>query len=90
MGLAFGHWCLAIVVLDRPSRFPIEYPVSIALGMLCFLAFVFLIGLYFIVRRKNWSIIGVIIDVLTSIVYLPAFFMIISYAYEGFGRIFGQ
>lgn len=89
-GLVSALWCFAIVVLDRPSRFPIEYPVSIALGVLCFLAFILLIGLYFMVRGKNWSIIGVIIDVLTSIVYLPAFFWIISYVYEGFSRIFGQ
>lgn len=89
-GLVCALWCFAIVMFDGSSKFPIEYPVSISLGVLCFLAFILLIGLYFMVRGKNWSIIGVIIDVLTSIVYLPAFFWIISYVYEGFSRIFGH
>lgn len=89
-GLACAFRWLAIVMFDGSSKFPIEYPVSISLGVLCFLAFILLIGLYFMVRMKNWSIIGVIIDVLTSIVYLPAFFWIISYVYEGFSRIFGH
>lgn len=89
-GLVCAFRWLAIVMFDGSSKFPIEYPVSISLGVLCFLAFILLIGLYFMVRGKNWSIIGVIIDVLTSIVYLPAFFWIISYVYEGFSRIFGH
>ena len=89
-GLVCAFWCFAIGALGGVSKHPIEFPVTMLFGVLCFLLFILLIGLYFIVRRKNWSIIGIILDVLTSIVYLPAFFMIISYVYEGFSRIFGQ
>lgn len=89
-GLVCAFWCFAIGALGGVSKHPIEFPVTMLFGVLCFLAFILLIGLYFMVRGKNWSIIGVIIDVLTSIVYLPAFFWIISYVYEGFSRIFGQ
>ena len=89
-GLVCAIWCFAIGALGGVSKHPIQFPVTMLLGVLCFLAFILLIGLYFMVRMKNWSIIGVIIDVLTSIVYLPAFFWIISYVYEGFSRIFGH
>lgn len=90
LGVYCVFWWFAMAAFGEASRHPVEYPVSIALGMLCFLAFMLLIGLYFMVRRKSWSIVGVIVDVLTSILYLPSFFMIISFIHAAFNRIFGQ
>ena len=78
LGVCCVLWWVTLTAFGEASKHPVEYPVSVGLGMLSFMVFVFLIGLYFMVRMKNWSIIGVIIDVLTSIVYLPAFFWIIS------------
>lgn len=90
LGVYCVLWWVTLAAFGEASKHPVVYPVSIALGMLCFLAFILLVGLYFMVRRKNWSVIGVIIDVLTSILYLPSFFMIISYIHAAFGRIFGH
>jgi len=64
------------------SKHPIEYPVSIFLGVLSFVAFVGLIFLYFKERKTNWSVKGIIIDVLTYAVYLPTFFFAVSWLYE--------
>jgi hypothetical protein len=64
------------------SKHPIEYPVSIILGLLCFFAFVALIVMYCILRIKKWSFKGVIIDILTSIVWLPTFFLIFAFLSE--------
>lgn len=90
LGVYCVFWWFSMAAFGEASRHPVEYPVSIVLGMLCFLAFILSIGLYFMVRRKNLSVIGVILDVLTSILYLPSFFMIISYLHAGFNRILGQ
>ena len=82
LGLACGFICFAIASLGNVSKYPIEYPVSAWLGVLCFFAFVVLVVLYFEARKTNWSIKGIIIDVLTSIVYLPVFFFVFAYLYE--------
>ncbi len=55
---------------------------SILLGIVCFFTFVVLIAIYLKKRKINWSIKGFIIDILTSIAYLPAFFFVFSYLYE--------
>ena len=90
LGVYCVFWWVAIAAFGEASKHPVEYPVSVVLGMLSFMAFVFLIGLYFIVRRKNWSIKGIVLDVLTSLLYLPSFFMIISLIHAAFNRIFGH
>ena len=72
----------SIAAFHEMSRHPITYPVSIAVGMLCFGVFLFLIALYFGKRKENWSISGIVIDVLTSIVFLPTFFCCFQYLYE--------
>ena len=74
-------WC-SIVAFGEMSKHPIAYPVSVLLGILCFFAFIILIALYIKVRKINWSMKGVIIDILTSMVYLPTFFLIFTYIYE--------
>lgn len=81
LGLACVFIWYITVSFGGMSRFPIQYPVSIWLGSLCLFAFLVLIVLYFKTRMKNWSIKGFIIDILTSIVYLPMFFYAFSYLY---------
>ena len=88
---AAGLVCVCIwfvtVAFGEISKYPIKYPASVLLGSLCFFAFVVLIAVYFKVRKTNWSIKGIIIDVLTSIIYLPAFFFAFSYLYEFLDRV---
>ena len=90
LGVCCVLWWVTLTAFGEASKHPVEYPVSVVLGMLSFMVFVFLIGLYFIVRRKNWSIKGIVLDVLTSLLYLPSFFMIISLIHAAFDRIFGH
>lgn len=70
-----------IAAFGEMSTYPVEYPVSIMLGVLCFVAFVLLAILYCKSRKTNWSIKGVMIDVLTGIVYLPVFYCVLAYLY---------
>ena len=82
LGLVCALSCFAIIAFWEPSRYPIQFPASIILGMLCLFAFFALIVLYFKVRCKNWSIKGLAIDVITSILYLPALFFMFACLYE--------
>ena len=82
LGLICSFLWLVIVSLGETSRYPIRYPVSILLATFCFLSFIVLNVLYFTERKKNWSIKGIIIDVLTGILYLPTFFFFFSYLHE--------
>ena len=82
LGLICAFMWFTIVTFHEMEKYPIAYPVSILLGILCAVAFVVLLVLYFEVRRMNWSIKGFIIDVLTGIVYLPAFFFVFAYLSE--------
>ena len=81
IGLVCVFIWFSIVSFGEMSKHPIEYPVSVLLGIVCFFAFVVLIAVYLKLRKTNWSIKGLIIDILTSIIYLPTFFYIFSYIY---------
>ena len=82
IGLVCAFLWFTIVSFGEMSKHPIEYPASILLGILCFLAFAVLIVLYFKACRINWSIKGIVIDALTFIVYLPTFSFLFMYLYE--------
>ena len=81
-GLVCALLWFSIVSFGEMSKHPIEYPVSILLGIVCFFAFVVLIALYFKARKINWSIKGFCIDILTSVIFLPTFFFAFSYLYN--------
>lgn len=81
-GLVCAFVWFTIVSFGEMSKYPIEYPASVFLGIVCFFAFVVLIALYFRVRIINWSIKGIIIDIATSIIYLPTFFFVFAHLYE--------
>lgn len=83
---ALGLFCafawLTILSFKEISKHPIEYPAGISLGLLSFSFFIGLSFLYFKERKTNLSVKGVIIDALTCIVFLPAFFFAFSSFYE--------
>lgn len=81
LGLVCAFLWFSIVSFGEMSKRPIEYHVSVLIGIISFFGFIFLIALYLKTRKKNWSIKGIVIDVFTSIVYLLAFFFIFSYLY---------
>lgn len=75
-----GLTCLlawySIVMFDEMSSHPIEYPASIILGCLSFVLFIFLIIVYCKVRKENFFLKGILIDIATSILALPLFFLL--------------
>ena len=81
-GLVCAFLWFTIVSFGEMSKHPIEYPISVSLGILCFFAFIVLIAIYLKLRKINWSIKGLCIDILTSVIYLPTFFFAFSYLYN--------
>jgi len=80
-----GLGCLAvwfsIVAFQDMDRYPIEYPASIAVGMVSFGVFVALTALYFKERKKVWFAKGLVLDVALSILFLPACFWFFTFFY---------
>ena len=77
IGLVCAFLWFSIALFWEMSR----RPISILLGVICLFVFIGLIIVYLKLRKTNWSIKGLIIDILTSIIYLPTFFYIFSYIY---------
>lgn len=73
----FFQWYI-IVVFHEMSKHPIRYPASIIIGLMSFAAFVFLIVLYFRLRKQTFSIKGILIDVATSLIAFLPFSIIIT------------
>ena len=81
-GLCCVLICIAATAFGEASRHPVRYPLSIALGMVCLCVFILLGLLYCKAREGKWSMRGVAMDVMTSILYLPAFFFAFNYLYS--------
>ena len=76
----FFDW-FSIVAFHAMDQHPIEYPCSIAVGMASLGGFVALLWWYFKERKQNWSGKGIVLDVLMSILFLPAAFWWFSFFY---------
>lgn len=76
--VCFLEW-FTIAALSSPKRYPVAYPLSIAVGSSAFLIFCALLAVYYLQRRKAPSVLGVILDVFTSIMYLPGCFWAVAY-----------
>ncbi len=76
MGLTCFFIWYSIVVLHKMSMSPISYPSSIIGGIFSFVAFIITIILYIKARKENFKIKGIVIDIMTSIITLPAFFLV--------------
>lgn len=82
-GLFFGLNMMIIVGFAGASQYPVAGPVYTALAVISLLCFVMLIFFYAFLRSVHKSRLGVFLDVVTSILYLPAFFWTI-------GLLFGK
>ncbi len=71
-GLACFLWWLTLG-LGGPKRYPVAYPVSMAGGFMALLAFVGLCIGYVYQRKKHPSRLGVVVEVVMSLVFLPLF-----------------
>ena len=65
---------LVTAAFGGAGRYPVRSAVSVLLGTFCFAAFVGLMILYYCCRKGKKAKAGVALDVLTTLLYLPAFF----------------
>ncbi len=87
---AMGLYCfirrLTIVAcenwIEPIELYPIEYPASIMVGLLALVVFVFLIVIYCKLRKRIFSVKGLVIDILTSILVFPFFLKLGIYIHE--------
>ncbi len=67
--------CLSSIALSgKPSAYPRLFPCSLSLGIVALLAVLALVTVYVVLRKKGWSIIGVLLDFLTMIIFFVPFF----------------
>lgn len=80
MGLiCFSLW-VAMAAFGEISKHPIAYPFSVSVGLLSLFIFLGLLVFYCMTRnQRGWTLKGFLIDVLTSILYLPSFYLCISW-----------
>ncbi len=69
----------SIILFNEMDQYPFAYPLSKVVGLLSLVAFVALLIRYIILRKKSWSTVGFIIDVVQSLLSFPAFFFLFSY-----------
>lgn len=81
------NW-LGMVWFGESDAYPVQYPLTVAIGCATFVIFVVLIVFYIKQRRKQWSFKGLLIDLATSILYLPAFFYVFLVLYYVIDNIF--
>lgn len=83
---ALGAYCfviwMAIVTFNDMASSPIAYPLSIVLGIISFVAAVLLVVLYIKERKKQPSVKGVVIDVLSAILCFMPFVMLYEFLHE--------
>ncbi len=75
---SFLTW-LFLTALYSVDRYPIRYPLTMVLSLISFLCFVYLIFLYIRRRSLRLSWAGIGLDVGRSILYLPAFYMLLGF-----------
>ncbi len=81
-GLSCFFIWYSIVAFHEMSMHPIAYPLSIIGGILSLVAFIVTIILYIKERKENFKIKGIVIDILTSIITLPTFFLVCNEIYN--------
>ena len=79
--VCFFIW-YSIVVFHEMSMHPIAYPLSIIGGILSLVAFIIAIILYIKARKEHFRIKGIVVDIITSIITLPTFFLVCTEIYN--------
>ncbi len=87
LGLSAVMWFAACYFLDHPKNHPIRHPASFIFGVICFVVFLCLIGLYTFLRFRKPSVKGILIDVAVSLVYAAPFWTLFINMYEPLAEI---
>ena len=81
LGLSCVMWFATCYFLDHPKNHPIMHPASFIFGVICFVVFLCLIGLYIFLRFRKPSVKGILCDFGVSILYVAPFWAFFSNAY---------
>lgn len=81
-GLSCFFMWYSIVAFLEMSMHPIAYPLSIIGGIFSLVAFIITIILYIKARKKHFKIKGIVVDIITSIITLPTFFLVCTKIYN--------
>ena len=76
---------LVIIAFGETSKHPIEFTASKIGGFFCLALFILLMVFYIKQRKAFKSVKGVVIDVLTSILFLPTFFLFFDWLHKLIG-----
>ena len=80
--VAAGLYCLltwfVISATHGRKMYPIAYPASVIGGMLAFYIFIGLLAVYYFLRKRNFSVKGLLIDMATCIVFVPVFYIVLA------------
>ena len=77
LGLCCFLECAAIFAIGSFRRYPIRDPACVITGILCAYLLVLLAVKYYHARRKQWSGVGLALDIAVGILYLPCFFQFV-------------
>lgn len=84
--LSLGLYCARTFafcfIMTHPRKHPISLPVSIILGVLCLIALILLLRIYFKIRTEKPSVKGVIIDILFATTYVFPLFSIYQFLHH--------
>ena len=81
VGLGCALQVFVIAAFDSQRFYPIRYPVCLAGGLACLGIFFCLITIYFTKREDKLTLGGFLLDLATSILYLPGAFLLFSWVY---------
>lgn len=81
-GLSCFFIWYSIVAFHEMPKHPISYPLSIIGGIFSLVAFIITIILYIKVRKENFKIKGIVVDIITSIITFPTFFLVCAEIYN--------
>ena len=81
-GLSCFFIWYSIVTFLEMSMHPIAYPLSIIGGILSLVTFIIAIILYIKARKEHFKIKGIVVDIITSIITLPTFFLVCTEIYN--------
>ena len=79
--VCFFIWYSIVAFLEM-SKHPISYQLSIIGGIFSLVAFIITIILYIKARKENFKIKGIVVDIITSIITLPTFFLVCTEIYN--------
>ena len=81
-GLSCFFIWYSIVAFHEMPKHPISYPLSIIDGIFSLVAFIIAIILYIKARKEHFKIKGIVVDIITSIITLPTFFLVCTEIYN--------